>query len=420
MNLPRLHRGTTIGIADGVPATLDKDGYIAQQFFNTSCVIHEVPKVSRKWGTVRAELVGLTDEAQLKAGAAWNQPTFTLNRILDDETQELYRTYEAHPTSVTAFVITSAYGDRIYFTAQVLEFSLVDGGGKSSIDTATVTLAIQQSPIHVGAEDELIYPVPQPISTFLRATAGTLTISRIETDDGSPVTIIWPDGTQEVVQSGGNASSDQPAGNVVVVRDGRASVTRIDISGPFSFDIAVLSNFGNIDRITANNQNKLFGDIASLPITMTYFYCVGSNTVHGDIGDLKEALTLYFVGGQNTTHGNIADIKTALVFYFNGGQNTTHGDIADVHPSLNYYLNNGSNTVTVTSVPPFPTFRRFYQRGVGFTQEAVDILLAGLDLVPVWTVNQEINLLGNNAAPSSASDAAIASLTAKGVTVLTN
>lgn len=59
--------------------------------------------------------------------------------------------------------------------------------------------------------------------------------------------------------------------------------------------------------------------------------------------------------------------------------------------------------------------------GFGLTSDMVDNLLIDLDSSTTsWTGSKQIDLAGNNAPRTSASDAAVTSLQNKGVTVITN
>ena len=164
-------------------------------------------------------------------------------------------------------------------------------------------------------------------------------------------------------------------------------------------------------------------DLASLPSGLTYYSHGGQNTTSGDIGNLPSGLTSYNNQGQNTTSGNLADLPSGLTFYLNTGQNTTTGDIANLPSGLTYYNNQGQNQVNqYTSGRVWNSSISYFlsrpASGYGLTSAMVDNLLIDLDASGMSSGT--IYLDGNNAARTSASDAAVTSLQGKGVTVTTN
>ncbi|MNE73159.1 hypothetical protein D3C80_1691510 [compost metagenome] len=64
--------------------------------------------------------------------------------------------------------------------------------------------------------------------------------------------------------------------------------------------------------------------------------------------------------------------------------------------------------------------RLITKAGSGLSSHVVDVLLSDLTAVEVWSWPYQIDLRGGNQPRTSASDAAVANLVSKGVTVLTN
>jgi len=158
--------------------------------------------------------------------------------------------------------------------------------------------------------------------------------------------------------------------------------------------------------------------------TLTKFYIStsGSNAFH-DIASLPSGLTTYSNHGSNTTSGDIASLPSGLTTYYNSGSNTTSGDIASLPSGLTYYRNLGFNRVdTYTSGHTFNSSMNYFEHlpaaGYGLDSTEVDNLL--IDLDSSGMSSGTITLSGNNAARTSASDAAVTSLQGKGVSVTTN
>ena len=123
---------------------------------------------------------------------------------------------------------------------------------------------------------------------------------------------------------------------------------------------------------------EVSGDLANLPVNLTYFLCYGSNTISGDIANLPVNLTYLSCAGSNT----ISD--------YSGKTWTTI-------------------PATLTVVPV----------SGGLTTAEVDQLLIDLDTDLTWS-GGAITLTGTNAPRSSLSDVAVASLDNEGVTVTTS
>jgi hypothetical protein len=112
-----------------------------------------------------------------------------------------------------------------------------------------------------------------------------------------------------------------------------------------------------------------------------------------------------------------------LTYYLSSGNNTTSGDIANLPSGLAYYRNYGSNQVdTYTAGRVWDSGVDYIEHkpaaGYGLSSTEVDNLL--IDLDNSGMSSGTIDLSGNNAARTSASDAAVTSLQGKGVTVTTN
>jgi len=196
-----------------------------------------------------------------------------------------------------------------------------------------------------------------------------------------------------------------------------------------------------------SGSNTTSGSISSLPTGLTYYYNSGSNTTSGLISSLPTGLTYYYNYGLNTTSGSISSLPTGLITYLNSGSNTTSGLISALPDGLTYYYNSGSNTTSglISALPAGLTY--YYNTGSntvadytagrtwannqqyflslptvgnGLSSTEVDNLLIDLANVVTWTGNKVINIAGNNAARTSASDAAKATLLGKGVTVTVN
>jgi len=235
-------------------------------------------------------------------------------------------------------------------------------------------------------------------AAFISAYSGTDALSITVSGEG---TCYWGDGESDVYTG----------------TDDVLTHTFSAIHEPISF-------VGTLTKIyMATTSSKLNHDLASLPSGLTTYDNIGSNTTSGDIASLPSGLTYYSNTGSNTTSGDIASLPSGLTTYVNAGLNTTSGDMASLPIGLTYYYNTGSNQVNqYTSGHTFSASMTFFLNrpaaGYGLDSTEVDNLL--IDLESSGMSSGTINIAGNNAARTAASDAAVTSLEGKGVTVDTN
>lgn len=133
----------------------------------------------------------------------------------------------------------------------------------------------------------------------------------------------------------------------------------------------------------------------------------------------------YFRSTNNNFHFDIGDLPDGLIIYMNMDSNTCFGNIANLPSSVNYFYNVGLNKVNdYTSGRVWASMmNRVYHRpasGYGLSSTEVDNLLIDLANVIIWIEYKSIDIAGNNDPRTSASDAAVAILEGKGVTVITN
>ena len=138
--------GSTLALVESLPATYDETGYTALTFVAGECALKSVPQLSRTWATVDDAVVCKRTTKQKKGTASWDAVTFQLNIETGDAAQDIYRALEADD-DVGSFRLTFQNGDAAYFTAQVSQFTITDGGEGDTINMGTVTLLIQSDEI---------------------------------------------------------------------------------------------------------------------------------------------------------------------------------------------------------------------------------------------------------------------------------
>ena len=145
-------------------------------------------------------------------------------------------------------------------------------------------------------------------------------------------------------------------------------------------------------------------------------------TISGDIGEITS--WIFDNTTWSVTLDEIGKMKKLNAFSSSSASSIS-GNLSSLPSGLSTVVISGSNTVADYTSPRTwaNNMVQVYMRqaaGYGLSTSEVDNLLIDLSAVPTWTSSKSIDLRGVNAARSSASDAAVAILVSKGVTVLTN
>ena len=209
---------------------------------------------------------------------------------------------------------------------------------------------------------------------------------------------------------------------------------RITGSNTITGNLSSLSGLSALNYFLVHGSNTITGNLSSLSglSALNYFVVIGSNTITGDLSSLNGLSALYYfqVYGSNTITGNLSSLSglSALSYFRIYGSNTITGDLSSLNglSALYYFLVYGSNTISdyTTSTWTQTSFNHYEvtpAAGSGLSSSEVDQLLIDMDTGITWSGSGKMLwLAGNNAARTSASDAAVTSLQGKGVTVTTN
>jgi uncharacterized protein YmfQ (DUF2313 family) len=275
------------------------------------------------------------------------------------------------------------------------------------------------------------------------ATAGT----------NNKIIVDWGDGTNDIYADTSDQAYSKDYGAIVnkTVKVYGYSETTLKkftmtaVSANISFDIGTLptgieyvaiygintvygslnENLTELTDFIVNGYNFVTGDISSLSSSLINFEVRGYNTITGDIGYLPTNLESFIIDGYNTIFGDIRDQPANLGAVYWLGYNTISGSISNVSPAAQTVYITGQNTVSdYYSWNLSATVNIFYVNPIspgGLLSDEVDKFLIDADTyVTSWINGKTIYLKGNNAARTSASDAAVTSLQGKGVTIYTN
>jgi hypothetical protein len=231
-----------------------------------------------------------------------------------------------------------------------------------------------------GVEEtwDLSAAVPATVSEYAIASATSANIT-IGTSDSSDVLIDWGDGDFSVAAHNVQATHNYDSaytGTIKVFTT--ATITRWDSSAAgWSFALSALKE------------------------GLTYFRCTADNSITGTITDIPNSVGIFQLYGQSSLSGDLADSNANLTFFLClGGFNTV-------------FVSNGAT-------PAQTSMRYVYIQGVGLSAAEVDDVLIFLAQISTWTNEKIVNLAGNNAPRTSASDTAVSTLQGYGVTVTTS
>jgi len=243
------------------------------------------------------------------------------------------------------------------------------------------------------------------------------------------------------------------------IQDIKSTVTNINIAGNSTIggDLDYWPSDSVIANMTIAGSNTITGGFTTLPDTLRYFSISGVNTINGLVEDIP-ALTTYIniignntVGGSlnnlpsdstlvtliilgnNTITGDIAFLSNSVTTIYLSGGNTIYGDLNDLPANILYIQLLGDNAIsnytppsggrTWKSLALSSTAFNFQPASAGGLSSAeVDELIIDLDTSTTSSsaTAKTIYITGSNEPRTSASDAAVASLLAHNITVVTN
>jgi len=180
----------------------------------------------------------------------------------------------------------------------------------------------------------------------------------------------------------------------------------------------------DLDFFYCTGSNTISGALSDLPSRLTYFICTGSNTISGALSDLPSDLTYFHCAGSNTISGALSDLPSRLTYFICTGSNTISGALSDLPSRLTYFHCAGSNTISDYTAPhtwsnSINYIKLIQAVGNGLDETEVDNLLIDLASATWAGGSRRVELPTPNAPRSSASDAAVATLLGKSVTVVT-
>ena len=248
--------------------------------------------------------------------------------------------------------------------------------------TQTYDYVLQAS----AAGDIVASLVPSVDRTFLvDQAAGSVLDVTFETENGTPITVDWGDGSApETVGSGAAVQHTYTAaynGNIkvttrgtkVVKLEGRGAGTKFvgrlkDISAGLT-DLILGSTSSTITGALSdlpasatflrlnNTPSVITGDLADLPASATVLRLHNtSSTITGDLSDLPaSALMLYLGSTPSVITGALSDLPASMTtLHLNDTSSTLTGDLADLPASMTYVLLFNTSSVITGDLSDLP------------------------------------------------------------------
>ena len=198
------------------------------------------------------------------------------------------------------------------------------------------------------------------------------------------LTIDWGDGVVETGLSSGvneHIYATAFSGEVIIKLPIFSEISTLQLTkGEWCFPLSNLMNLNGLGFLQiSSSSNKVFGNIADLP----------------------ESITNLNIAGNNTVRWNFTGLRKLATFEVGGLLNTINSD------------DNGFESSA--------SIAKFILRGANRTSAQIDSILIALALAPNWNSGALLYLAySGQGVRTTASDAAVAALVAKGANVVTN
>jgi hypothetical protein len=240
-------------------------------------------------------------------------------------------------------------------------------------------------------------------SSGTQASPDTMTFDLSGKNGGEQIQIDWGDGTFETL-------------NLTTSTQGFSH----DYTNSGSFTIRFFNANEKLNKINANRNSSLSGDIANLP-TGASVYRFRNTSVSGDIANLPTGASEYRFFNTSVS-GDIANLPTGASLYL--FRNTSvSGDAAILHTLSanisNFFINDtDANTYTAGSYSEDLSGANLRLQDLNYTSTEVDNFL--IDLDDSGASDGTLNIAGTNAARTSSSDTAINNLQSRGWSITVN
>lgn len=291
-----------------------------------------------------------------------------------------------------------------------------DNSGAAS----TVALAIKVAP----SGGVIVTPSLATLSNNQAAGPVNLTVT---THDASTYQVRWGDGTISAdIASGATALYTYPSafdGDVTVHTDGNiTSIASTD--GGWDFALAALPSTCTVLNLGGTNA-AVTGTLADLPSGMTDLQLFNtSSVITGNFGDEPSGMvTLYLSNTSSNIAGSFDNAASTFVnLSLRSSSSTAAFNFANFPSSLRLLrLHDSSCTIDASAGTTPPTaFQVAELHNLGLTATQVDDALITLSTISSWSDQMRIDIGGDNANRTSASDSAVTTLQSNSVVVNVN
>lgn len=278
-------------------------------------------------------------------------------------------------------------------------------------------LAIGNASISENTLKGIFSDLPR-LMTYLRITSSKAEISGDVADLPRKLTFLYLN----------TSSANNIAGNVVDLPRSLEHIQVYGLTDKFTGNVVDLPRALTILSLSGVNY-IISGAVTDLPPNLTIVSILGASVVSGNISELPRKITVLLLLGNCNIAGSLADLpteSTEISIQSTDTANPIVGDISNV-PNKNVILFRLRQNFNITFNGEFPLSDQLYffelRPSETFPIDSVtvdNILIKLAAIVGERTGTRTLNLLGSCAAPTEASQAAIASLQQKGFTVQTN
>jgi hypothetical protein len=285
---------------------------------------------------------------------------------------------------------------------------------------------------YIQTPDEMVFGHGSPLSlNYKEARFTTTDTGVLEFKTRGPALtgmwVDWGDGSRQWIQHIGTGSGvttnhdyDSLAGTKNVVFSGVLTDVTYFLcnDGTFGGNIGVFTQFGSLTHLDLY-LTAISGDIIGLAgLSLLSYLVLDATSVSGDVADIATLTSLVVFGANNTSvSGDVAGIATLTSLAILSLNNTSvSGDVADIATLTSLVILGLYNTSVGYTTTTLPTWAGSTAvQDCSWTQAEVDAFL--IDIEAAGGSGGTLNIAGNNAVHSAASDAAVTALLARSWTL---
>lgn len=276
----------------------------------------------------------------------------------------------------------------------------------------------------IGGKVEPLYAYSYALAIDQSAGDANITVTNT---DGSDFKVQWGDG-EYTTQTNGVAATHTYSSDydgVVVIRSESPITALSSTDGDWTFNVASLpATLQTLDFSGASVA--IYGDVSELPASLTTLDLAGTSAnISGDFSDETPMLVSVDLNASSSTMVVFIENFPSTLEYFDVSSSSVvvNGDLANAPESLAHFDADETNSLInaasrETGIGNGAMVIVLSDTNLG--SAAVDNILIALATITTWGGTKIVDIGGNNAPRTSASDDAVTTLEGYGVTVTVN